>query len=326
MKKVNRKSGYLVGLVLVLILFQPYCTDLASGADRPLIAVVRSRNIGPYNQAIDGFEKELNSGGIKPIISYYDLEGVRGREKMLLDEAKDLNPDLILAVGTEAAILCKDFFKKKPVVFTMVLDSVQSGITENYNPTRSNLTGVILTIPIDVQFKKLKEIVPGIKTIGMLYDSNTRTERVKDIYNVTERLGLKLVAKPVSSSRDIPSVLNSVVRESDALWAEVDTLIYVPQTAEEIILVTFREKIPFMAFSSPYVKAGALIAFECDYYDIGRQTGEIANSILKGKNPGTISIAFPRKRNLVINKRTAETIGISIPPHILKETVKVFGQ
>ena len=79
-----------------------------------------------------------------------------------------------------------------------------------------------------------------------------------------------------------------------------------------------------MAFSAHYVKAGALLALECDYYDVGRQTGEIADSILKGTDPGTIPITFPRKKNLVINKRTAKTIGVNIPRDVLKKAAKVF--
>lgn len=323
---MNIKSGFLKGIVLFLILLHPFWAASASAAEKFTIAVVKSRDIDQYNQAIDGFKGELTSRGITPDINYYDLQKAKGRENGLLQEAKDQNPHLILAVGTEAAVFCKDFFKEEPVVFTMVLDSVEGGITEDYSPTGSNLTGIILRIPVESQLRKIKETVPGINTIGMLYDARTREERARQIYNEAGKLGLGFVAKPVTHPRDIPSALDSLVREVDAIWAEVDPLVYTPQTAQEIILTTFRQKIPFMAFSSHYVKAGALLALECDYYDIGRQTGEMADSILKGTNPGTIPIASPRKSNLIINKHTAKIIGIDIPPSILKEAVEVFGE
>jgi putative tryptophan/tyrosine transport system substrate-binding protein len=326
MKNNVLRSCCCMGIIVILCMFSLGDTGIVCAAQRPIVAVIRSRNIGPYNQALKGFKEQLIAHNIKPILSYYDLEGVRGREKELLAEARDMDPDIVLAIGTEAASLCKDYFTQKPVVFSMVLDSVEGGITDSVEPSGTNITGVILAIPIKVQLKTLKEFDSGIKTVGMLYDANTREKRINEVNAEMMKLGLQLIAEPVEKVEDFPKALERVVEKADALWAEVDGVVYNPQTAREIILATFKGDMPFMAFSSPYVKAGALLCLQCDYVDIGKQSGEIAKRILEGTDPGTIPIAFPRKKDLIINVQTAETIGIEVPLHVRKKAVKIFGE
>ena len=118
--------------------------------------------------------------------------------------------------------------------------------------------------------------------------------------------------------------LKEIIKEADLLWAGVDPLVYNVKSSQYILLRTLREKVPFIAYSSLYVKAGALAAFECDYDDIGRQTARVAIEVIADKKAGSLPVAFPEKRRLIINKNTAKIIGVRIPRKVLEEAEVIF--
>ena len=139
----------------------------------------------------------------------------------------------------------------------------------------------------------------------------------------SSRLNIQLIAKAVHSQRDISKSLNEVLSESHALWAGVDPVIYNASTARQIILETIRNKIPFMAFSGNFVKAGALVALECDYFDNGKQAGEIAAEVLGRGNTSSFGVSTARRITIIINGRTARTIGLKIEKNVLREATVI---
>ena len=94
-------------LVLALLLTFP-TRGIASSDRKPLVAAVMSSNIAPYNHALNGFRKKLDSAAVKPDIRIYNLESAQGgAENILFQKVMDSNPDLVLAVGTEASRSCR---------------------------------------------------------------------------------------------------------------------------------------------------------------------------------------------------------------------------
>ncbi len=159
--------------------------------------------------------------------------------------------------------------------------------------------------------------------MGVIYNAKEK-DWLKEIEATANRMNLEIVAKPINSAADVPRAVEEVAKEADCLWAQVDPLIYNAQSSQYILLTLLRNKIPFMAFSSQYVKAGALLALECDYKDIGRQAGEIAVKILRGGVLGTVALSFPAKVRLVVNQKIAQVIGIEIPKKLLEEAKEVY--
>lgn len=280
-------------------------------AESTSILVLRSKDIAPYNNALAGFKDEVDKE-INASYEDYNLDDFSERQSALKEQIDQKNPKIIFAIGTEAATFAKKYIKGVPIIFSMVLNPIESGIVSSLSQTEDNITGISLKISVDKQFDKLKQIIPNIKKIGMLYDAKNMAELKAEAEKAASRLGLELIAKPIYSKNDIDQALNEVVREADVLWAGVDTLIYNPQSAQHILLTTLRNKIPFMAFSSNYVNAGALMALECDYTDIGRQAAEIAVKILNGQKPNEIPVYTPRATRLVVNEKTAQLIGVKL--------------
>ncbi|MBN1869188.1 MAG: ABC transporter substrate-binding protein [Candidatus Omnitrophica bacterium] len=314
MAKIQRTVCLLFGMILI-------SSNVWAG--EPVIAVVLGKAIGPYLQALSGFETELKENGYQISPHHFDLDEYEGPEERMIQEIRDLKPALIFTIGTKATLFAQGHFQDLPVVFSMVLNPVKAGVIKSFTTPTHNLTGVSLDIPPEKQFEKLKEIQPKVKRVGVIYDAKEK-EWIKEIEAVAKKEGLLLVAKPVHSESDVPVALDDIRDKIDALWAQTDAMIYNANSSQYILLTLLRHKIPLMAFSASYVKAGALLALECDYDAIGRQAGRIAIKILMGEDPSTILVSFPEDPNLVVNKRISKLVGIDIPADALKEASEVY--
>ena len=301
-------------LVFLLYLTVFFSSSTAFPEEKYVVDILTNKGIKQYDQSIAGFETELAQKNFNVSYNIYDQD--LAQNPSIVGEILDTKPNHVLAVGTEKALFAKENFKDLPVVFSMVLDPIEGGIVESWDNSGKNLSGVSLKISVEKQFEKLKKILPDVKSVGMLYDAKNKQGLRLEAEHAAQNLGLRLVAKSVISKADVADALDELVTEVDCLWAGVDTLIYNPQSAKHILLTTLRSKIPFMAFSSHYVDAGALMALECDYEDIGKQTADIVTKILAGESPGSIPIEFPRKLKLITNQNTAEVLDLQIPQEL----------
>jgi len=311
---LNLILHFLRKIVLLFLLFALMClnTQNSWAKEGRSITVLRSRIIRQYNEAFTGFSRQIKEAGFDIKFNDYNIQEYQNDIESLVINIKNENPDLILCIGTEAALFAKKKLKEFPKVFTMVLDPVESGITQSVTLPEENMTGVVLKISLKYQFEKILSVIPKVRRIGMLYDAQHKKSLRAEAELAAKSLGLELIAKPVSTKSEVDKKLKELVKEADCLWAAVDTLIYNPQSAQHILLTTLRYKLPFMAFSSHYVKAGALMALVCDYYDIGEQTGVLAKKILMGQSPMALPIERPRTTKLITNNNTAEILKINL--------------
>jgi putative ABC transport system substrate-binding protein len=309
---------------ILLVLFFSFCFNLpvTFSASNPVIVVLLSKSIKPYNDALSGFDEDIKKSGYK-IAVIYNLDEKKDNQPQLISIIKDQNPELVFTIGTEAAIFAKQNLNDLPVVFSMILNPVKSGIARSVSGPGNNLTGVSLDIPPELQFRKLKEVLPKVTRVGVIYNAKEK-EWIKGIEAAAQKNGLSVIAKPVNSQSDVPGRLDEIVKEVDCLWAQVDPMIYNVQSSQYILLNLLRSKVPMMAFSAQYVKAGALLALECDYVDIGRQSAGIAVTILKHGAFGNIALVFPQKERLLINKEIAGVIGVDIPQKALEEAAQIY--
>ena len=123
------------------------------------IAVLKSHDIEPFNQAIAGFVTACNGQ-----ITEYDIRGSKGKQRSIIERIVAARPKLILAIGAMAAQVAKEAVRDIPVVFFMVPNPHKYGLEGK------NIAGISLDIPIETQFTMYKSLVPRLKTIGVIYD------------------------------------------------------------------------------------------------------------------------------------------------------------
>lgn len=288
------------------------CATWCFSAERPLVGVVKSRDLAQYNEVLKGFAGYMEETNASVAISEYGL-----RDKNVLENIKNQKPDLILTLGTPSLKTISESVNDIPIIFSMVFLSGGNSIKGE------NVTGVSLNIPIRVQLENLKATIPDRTVIGVIYDPDKNENTVGEARQIATELGLILKAFPVKSEKEIPKIKEM---EIDALWLIPDTIFSKPVVVKRILSTSLKNKTPVMGISASYVKAGALLALSCDYEDLGRQSGEIALRILRGEDPVDIPVTAPRETKLYLNLSVAKRLGIRVPKKVVEVAEGVFGK
>lgn len=288
----------ILSIVIFLILFQ----GLAE-AEQEIVAL-QSIKVAPYEQAVEGV-KSVCGARIKRLV----ISELKGAD--VVDTINGIKPDMVLAIGMGALSKVK-VIKGIPVVYLMVLNPQSILFGEK------NVTGVNMNIPLEKQLHTLREALPGLKKVGLLYDPGRTGSLVRAAQNAAGRIGIKLLAMKVHSTREVPSLVRDMRGKIDIFWMLPDLTVITPETVEVFLLLSLEDRIPILTFSEKYVELGALISIGIDAFDIGRQAGEMANAILSGKDVGGIKPVDARKAVISVNLKVARKLGIRIDEKIVR--------
>ncbi|OGI06268.1 MAG: hypothetical protein A2X41_08385 [Candidatus Margulisbacteria bacterium GWE2_39_32] len=279
------------------------------------VAVVLSADYEPLLQVSMGFKSYLQEKGVPVKAVEYNLK--RNDVSIVMNQINSLHSDIVLAIGSKAADAAKASITSIPVIFSMVVNPSQY--------TRPNSTGISMEIKEDIKLKEIDRIFPGRTRLGIIY-SSTSAKEFDQIYSAASSMGFKVVGRKIDSAQNLLSAVKDISGLIDLFIMVVDNDIYNPLTVKGLFMESFKYNFPIVGLSSFFTKAGAVISFECNYQDVGRQAGEIAYDIINGKKPGSIKPSYPRTITYSINQMTAKKCGIDILPGILNKATSVFGK
>lgn len=275
------------------------------------IGVVFSSGFKYYRTVWDACNKDINQNNK---ILEYNLSTIDGNT--VLKKIEGDNSELIVAIGKKAAELLRGK-TSKAVIFTMVFDSGR------YKD--KNYTGVSIDIPDNIKIDNMKKIFPGKNRIGLVY-SPALEQKYKELLNTCSASGFQVVARKVDSEKQFGASVEGLMKETDYFLILPDPSLFYGQNIKFLFLVSLKYKVPVIGISSSFTKLGALASFECDYEDIGKQTGEIVNMILQGKLPSEIMPLKPRKVKISLNLMTARKTDVNISSEMIKQADSVFDQ
>jgi putative ABC transport system substrate-binding protein len=281
------------------------------------IVVLGSQTKTDHRQFVEGFKQYLAEQ--EELLEFVDIaldDDIKGTDE-LRDIIQQHSVPLILTLGPKALQSALLQHADRPVLAGLTRDA--SALEQN-----ANATGVVLEYKVETQLAWVKRILPEMKTVGVLYNPAESGHQVDVAKKVATKLGLKLIAQEVNSPSELPVAMESLFRRVDVLWGIRDPVVLSRQTAKAVLLTSFRNKVPFIAPSSAWVKAGALYSLEFDYNDLGIQTGEMARSVLRGQQVASIPPQVPREVRYSLNLRTAEHMRLKLPGQIVDGAVQVF--
>ncbi len=293
----NTRPRVLFSIIFIILLWA-----LSVEARQEIVAVQSSR-IAPYEEALKGFKSVSNA-----VVSRLVISESGGAD--VVKELRARRPDIILAIGPDALSLVKRI-KDLPVVYLMVLNP------HTILSQEENITGVSMHIPIERQLFSLINVLPDIKTIGLLYDPD-KTGHLADKARIAAAInGVVLVAGQVHNSGVVPSALMEMKEKIDVFWMLPDTTLITPETIEFMLLFSLEHNIPILAFSEKYVELGALMSIGIDAFDMGAQAGEMAAAILSGIKAHKVAQADARLAVVSINQQIARKAVISVNQKIV---------
>ena len=283
------------------------------------------------SQAIKGLRDGLKELGYQEgknlQIEIRDAKGNRGALKREAGELVRQKVLLIFTTGTRATQAARAATSDIPIVFTHPADPVALGLVKSMARPGANVTGVaaLFLQMSDRRMEILKQLAPKAGRVIIFYDSNNPYSRENFLAakKAGEKLGLKVEERPVKSIEELKKSINAMQsREDEALFHVPDDLI---ESQADFIFEAARQKgWPTMFSEESWVTQGGLAGYGPNYYQMGRQAARMAAKILKGAKPQDLPIEKAGKFDLVINLRTANAIGLSIPPEVLKKADRVI--
>ena len=176
-----------------------------------------------------------------------------------------------------------------------------------------------MNVAVEQTIRLFKQLGPQIRRVGVIFDRTKTGYLVGLASTVAHEEGLRLIAKEIRSSKEAIAATDSFQEEGiDALWIVPDETVLVPAVIQHLFLFSYRKKVPLLGISESQAQMGALLALSfASSEDIGRQAGELANSILAGKRPAEIPYTMARRVHLTVNLKAAQKLGMDIPQGIL---------
>lgn len=304
----------LLTIVLVLVLSP---AALAGTAEAGRVAVLLSAKVSEYEEALKGFKEAAPH----EIVAVYDMDGDldRGRKQLAEIETK-IKPDLVFAVGIWALQVIVSRPPPLPVVYAMVLNppSVIGAATKN-------VTGASMNVPVEQSIRLFKQLGPQVKRIGVIYNPAKTGYLVKRAQVVAREDGLELVTREINSAKEVIGALESFQDGIDALWIVPDETILSQAVVQQMLLYSYRRKVPLLGMSDRHAQMGALFSLSfASGEDIGRQAGELAQAILTGRAASDVPYTSARKLFLTVNLKAAQKLGLEVPQAILTRATNVI--
>ena len=227
--------------------------------------------------------------------------------------------NLICAIATPSVQSAANATKEIPIVGTAVTDYVSAKVVQSSELPGGNVTGTSDMSPISDQIDLLLKLYPNAKTIGTIYSSSEVNSeiQVKEMTEYAAAKGLTVRTATISTVNDIPQAAQSLVSDVDVFYEPSDNVI--ASAMPTLVSVTDPAGKGVICAASTMVAAGGLATYGIDYYKLGVQTGEMAADILEGKRkPSEMKIETARDLMVVINKKNAAKLGLTIPDEVLQ--------
>ena len=253
-----------------------------------------------------------------------------GRAERLAGLAREVvtaKPDVIVAIGTQAAEAAKAETKIIPIVMALVSDAVGTGLVPRLPRPGGNVTGLTLTMP-EISAKRLqlfKEVLPRLSQIAVLWNpaDPPRLAEFQEVQQAAAKLGITVRSIELRRLDEFDRALAELTRgRVEAVLALSDPFTLLHRT--RVIDFATKHRLPLASSYRLWAESGALMAYGPDLSDIARRAAIYVDKILKGAKPGNLPVEQPTRFDLVINMKTAKALGLTIPPSLLQRADQII--
>jgi len=318
------KKNIMAALLGVFIGFQSLS---AQGAT---IAVSQFVEHPALDAVLRGMQDYLKEKKVDVTYSVHNAQANMGTATQIAQQMIGEKADLLVAIATPSAQTCAQALAKapadlkRPFLFTAVTDPVAAGLVGDLQKPDAGITGVSDLLPVEEHLRMVLAYKGGIKKLGVLYNGGEANSKatVASIKALSDKLGFELVEATAGKTADVHQAAKSLVGRVDAVFIPTDNTIVA--ALESVIKVGVQNKLPIFAADVDSVKRGAVAAMGFDYYQHGKQTGAMAERILKGEKPENLPVEFQKELQLHINAGYSRQMGLEPPAAMLQKATQVY--
>jgi putative ABC transport system substrate-binding protein len=319
------------GFLLASVLFVAGCGDSgesgAGGGAKKRIGLAQATTTSSLDDTHRGYVKGLEEGGFKEgenlEIDFQNAQGDVGALTLMLKNYQDREMDLVGTIGTPALQAAVRNVKDRPVVFAAVVSAVATGAAETEQKGKPGITGITNPFPIDKGIALLKECMPQVKKIGTLYDPGEPFSEAQLAAGkaACDAVGAEWIPVSVSQSSEIATGMQALKARG------VEAVLQLPsntinQGLEGQIKEALKQGLPVFSVQADQVAKGVVAAIGVDLYEAGREAGNVAAQILKGKKPEEIPIKPAEKMPMKASAENAAKFGVTLPKSVLDRAEK----
>jgi putative ABC transport system substrate-binding protein len=252
-----------------------------------------------------------------------DINRIR---RMLAQELVGLQPDIILTAATPPTVAVQRETRTIPIVFAGVADPVASGILARLDRPSGNVTGFGSSEAsmAGKWLELLSEIAPGLKRVAIMFgpDFPDPSAYTPSFETAARSLKVLSITASVHSDVEIETAITALGREPGGGLVVPGGFTFTHRAS--IISAAARNNVPAVYSVPEFARDGGLLAYGPDLVDIFRRAASYVDRILRGEKPGDLPVQFPTKFEMVVNRKTANALGLAIPPSILLRADEVI--
>ena len=272
---------------------------------------------------LDAFRQGLRQLGFTEgrniAIEYRGADGRIERFPNLAAELVRLEVDLIFAANTRAALAARQATSTIPIVSAVMGDPVEDGLVASLAQPGGNVTGLTFLAPelTAKRMQLLKDALPNVSRVAALWHPGAYGERtMDDMLKATEAaartLGVHLQLIEVRAAEELGRAFSTMMKErAEALFLFPSPMLFLAR--RRIVELAATHRLPSVSQAREFVEVGGLIAYGANINDLFRRSAVYVDKILKGAKPADLPIEQPTRFELVVNLKTAKTLGIDLP-------------
>jgi len=291
---------------------EKYTVSVNQIVEHPALDAVRS-----------GFQDMLKEKGYDVTYNVHIAQGNISTANLIAKQILGEKPDLVLAIATPTAQACAQVIKKTPILITAVTDPVGAGLVASLEKPGANITGMTDMSPVDRQVELIQEFIPGIKKIGIIYNSGeaNSVSILEVIKKESAARGIEVEEATVTNASGVTQAAKSLVGRAEAIYIPTDNTVV--SVFEAITKVSVENKLPLFAADVDSVSRGAIAALAIDYYQMGRQSALMAERIFKGAATADMAVETLLDLKLYVNPANAKDMGVKVPDPVTKRADEI---
>ena len=290
----------------------------------PRVAYLSGRSLATDRALLVAFLEGLKASGYvdggNVVMDVRWADGHYDRVPALAADLLKSNPSVLVTVGaTAVSVAAKTVTSTVPIVFTIGVDPISLGLVSDLARPTGNMTGMTL-LSASLEAKRLellRDLVPNARAVAFLVNPAMPSvaEQIRDAQKAAATLGLKLQVVKAQEDAEIDPAFAALAGDIDGLAVAIDGFLI--GRRDRIVAQAAARRLPAIYPSREFTDAGGLASYAARWADAYRGAGTYAGRILAGAKPADLPVQEPTSYELVINMKTAKTLGLTIPPSIL---------
>jgi len=262
------------------------------------VVLVVSAHTGPFFEAAQAFEQTFHQERTTDTL-------------VMLEPGQPFNDaNVVVVMDTKLAASLIDI--DVPLIHCMALHAP------------SGAAALVLAYSIEDQLQLVRKVVPRATRVGVVYSDDHSAQIVEQARSLVEGYGLKLIDVRISGPAELSRALNGLANRVDILWGVPDLSLYTPATSKAVLVIQFRQRVPFIGLNDTWVQGGAAMGPSFDPVALGGQCAQIAGELLDGTPVSEIGIRKPQIMPYAINLHSLEEMNVAVTPSVIDEARYVY--